>query len=51
MIINMQELLKEQDLNEEFDLGEAIRDDKVDIIFCGNNNFEDVLNEIAVIKK
>lgn len=51
MIINMQEIIKEQDLNEEFDLGDAIRTDKVDIIFCGNNNFEDALNEIAVIKK
>ena len=50
MIVNFQELRK-QNKEKEFDLGEAIRNDEVDIIFCGNNDFEDVLNEIAVIKK
>ena len=51
MIINIEKLRKEQSMNEEFDLGKAIRNDEVDIIFCGNNEFDDVLNEIALIKK
>lgn len=53
MIINLDRLLENQtqETSESFNLGDAIRSNKVDIIFCGNADFDEVLNEIAIIKK
>lgn len=49
MIIDMS-LLKEQE-EKEFDLGEALRSDKFNIIFCGTRDFDEVLNEFYFIYK
>lgn len=42
MIIDLNKMLKEQ---QEFNLGEAIRNDKVDIIFCGTSDFDEIIEE------
>lgn len=45
MIIDMSTLLEEK----EFDLGEALRTDKFNIIFCGTKDFDEVLNEFLYV--
>lgn len=50
MIINIEKLLNEQE-EKEFDLGKALRTDKFNIIFCADNDFDEVLNEYLDIYK
>lgn len=47
MIINIEELRKQQSMDEEFDLGEAIRNDEVDLIFGGT---EELINELYTLE-
>lgn len=43
MIISIDDIRKK--LEKDFDLGEAIRTNEVDLIFCGYKDYEEILNE------